>query len=233
MYMIIEFNKNIGESMNDVITRFRIEYNLKKEEKVSFAGRLDPLAFGKIILLTESDKFDQDKFCNFDKIYSFSVLHDFQTDTYDLMGLINGFKRFNEFVLDEPILITQSYPPYSSKTINVNGKMTKLWELAKQNNLSDKKIPTKDVNIYYVKKITQQEITGIDLYDLICNIINKVNGNFRQEEIKNKWKNCVEFDKIYNVSNYETKISSGGYVRSIANNMNGTAFNICREQYIN
>ena len=67
--MIIEFNKNIGETMNDVINRFKKEYFLKKEDKVSFAGRLDPLAFGKIILLTDSDKFKQDEFCNFNKIF--------------------------------------------------------------------------------------------------------------------------------------------------------------------
>jgi tRNA U55 pseudouridine synthase TruB len=231
--MIIEFNKNIGESMNDVINRFRIEYNLKKEEKVSFAGRLDPLAFGKIILLTESDKYDQDKFCNFDKIYSFSVLHDFQTDTYDVMGLITHENKFNELTFENIKSIKQSYPPYSSKTINVNGKMTKLWELAKANNLSDKIIPTKDVKIYYVKKISQREIKGIDLYNLICNNINKVNGNFRQQEILKKWQKNINFDYIYKITDYETKISSGGYVRSIANNMNGTAFNICRQKYIN
>jgi tRNA U55 pseudouridine synthase TruB len=231
--MIVEFNKIIGETMNDVISRFKREYFLRNEEKVSFAGRLDPLAFGKIILLTKSDKYEQYKFCNFDKIYSFSVLHDFQTDTYDVMGLVTDFKEFNEIIIEEPTLINQSYPPYSSKTINVNGKMTKLWELAKENKLSDKLIPTKDVNIYYVKKITEQEIKGIDLYNLICNNINKVNGNFRQIEIKDKWLKIINFDNIYNVSDYETKISSGGYVRSIANNMNGTAFNICREKYIN
>ena len=230
--MIIEFNKNIGETMNDVISRFKTEYNLQKEEKVSFAGRLDPLAFGKIILLTETDKFKQDEFCNFNKIYTFSVLHDFQTDTYDLMGLVTDFKGFNQIIIEEPILINQSYPPYSSKTINVDGKMTKLWELAKQNNLSDKKIPTKEVNIYYVKKINHYEIKGNELYDLICSLINKVNGNFRQKEILEKWQSVINLDTIYKVSDYETKISSGGYVRSIANNMNGTAFNICREQYL-
>ncbi len=230
--MIIEFNKNIGESMNDVINRFKNDYNLKKEDKVSFAGRLDPLAFGKIILLTESDKFNQDKFCNFDKIYTFSVLHDFQTDTYDLMGLVTDYKIFNENIFETEIKIKQSYPPYSSKTININGKMTKLWELAKENKLSDKEIPTKDVNIYYVKKISEKEINGFKLYELICDLINKVNGNFRQKEILEKWKNIIIFDNIYKVTDYETKISSGGYVRSIANNMNGVAFNICREKYI-
>ena len=230
--MIIEFNKNIGESMNDVINRFKKEYFLKKEDKVSFAGRLDPLAFGKIILLTDSDKFKQDEFCNFNKIYTFSILQDFQTDTYDLMGLVTDYKIFNENIFEKEIFITQSYPPYSSKTINVDGKMTKLWELAKQNILNEEKIPTKDVNIYYVKKINQQEIKGSELYDLICNFINRVNGNFRQKEILEKWKNIIDIDKIYKVSDYETKISSGGYVRSIANNMNGVAFNICREKYI-
>jgi tRNA U55 pseudouridine synthase TruB len=230
--MIIEFNKNIGESMNDVINRFKKEYFLKKEDKVSFAGRLDPLAFGKIILLTESDKYNQDKFCNFDKIYTFSVLQDFQTDTYDLMGLITDYKIFNEIIFENIKSIKQSYPPYSSKTINVNGKMTKLWELAKENKLSDKQMPTKDVNIYYVKKINNYQIKGDELFELICNLINKVNGNFRQIEILEKWKNIIIFNNIYKISDYETKISSGGYVRSIANNMNGVAFNICREKYI-
>jgi tRNA U55 pseudouridine synthase TruB len=230
--MIIEFNKNIGESMNDVINRFKKEYFLKKEEKVSFAGRLDPLAFGKIILLTDSDKYKQDEFCNFDKIYTFSVLQDFQTDTYDVMGIVNDYKVFNEVTFENIKSIKQSYPPYSSKTINVGGKMTKLWELAKQNILKDKEIPTKDVNIYYVKKTNQREIKGSELYDLICNLINRVNGNFRQTEILEKWHSIIDVDKIYKVSDYETKITSGGYVRSIANNMNGVAFNICREKYI-
>ncbi len=230
--MIIEFNKNIGETMNDVINRFKNEYFLKKEDKVSFAGRLDPLAFGKIILLTDSDKFKQDEFCNFNKIYTFSVLQNFQTDTYDLMGLVTDYKIFNENIFETEKKIKQEYPPYSSKTINVNGKMTKLWELAKENNLSDKEIPTKDVNIYYVKKINQYQITGFKLYELISNNINKVNGNFRQKEILEKWNSVINVDKIYNISDYETKISSGGYVRSIANNMNGVAFNICREKYI-
>ncbi len=230
--MIIQSNKNIGETMNDVINRFKKEYFLRKEEKVSFAGRLDPLAFGKIILLTDSDKFKQDEFCNFDKIYTFSVLHDFQTDTYDVMGLISSFEKFNEIIFENKRLIKQEYPPYSSKTINVNGKMIKLWELAKENNLSDKEIPTKDVNIYYIKKINEKEIKGSELYELISNNINKVNGNFRQKEILEKWNSVINVDKIYNISDYETKISSGGYVRSIANNMNGVAFNIFREKYI-
>ncbi len=230
--MIIEFNKNIGETMNEVINRFKTDYNMKKEDKVSFAGRLDPLAFGKIILLTDSDKYKQDEFCNFNKIYSFSVLQDFQTDTYDIMGLVTDYKQFNELTFENIKSIKQSYPPYSSKTINVNGKMTKLWELAKQNNIQEENIPTKDVNIYYVRKIKDYEIKGIELYNFISESINKVHGNFRQKEILEKWYSVLDVKKIYNISDYETKISSGGYVRSIANNMNGVAFNICRQKYI-
>jgi len=148
------------------------------------------------------------------------------------MGLITDYKIFNEIIFENIKSIKQSYPPYSSKTINVNGKMTKLWELAKENKLSDKEIPTKDVNIYYLKRINNYQIKGDELFELICNLINKVNGNFRQIEILEKWKNIIIFNNIYKISDYETKISSGGYVRSIANNMNGTAFNICRKNYI-
>ncbi len=41
----------------------------------------------------------------------------------------------------------------------------------------------------------------------------------------------IDREKLYLINYYETKISSGGYVRSIANNMGGVAFDICRVKY--
>jgi tRNA U55 pseudouridine synthase TruB len=232
--MIVDYYKNIGESMSDVINRFKIEYNLNKLEKVAFAGRLDPLAHGIVRLLTHNDKIYKDQECNHNKIYTYSVIESFQTDTYDIMGLINGTKDFQEDCFDNRNIV-QEYPKYSSKTINIDGKMVRLWDAAKNNLIKeDTQMPTKDVTIFFNKKESSATIHGKDLLDLIISRINMVQGDFRQKEIIELWEKNIDINNInkeYKLGFYRAKISSGGYVRSIAHSMNSTAFDIYRVSY--
>jgi tRNA U55 pseudouridine synthase TruB len=233
--MIIDYEKHIGESMQDVVNRFKKQYKIT--DKVAFAGRLDPLAFGIVRLLTGDDCKLMDEECKHDKIYTFSTIHGFQSDTYDILGLVTNIiddsqkNNFKEELFDEEKTITQQYPPYSSKTIDVDGKKVRLWEATKYNmNYND--IPTKEVKIHYIKKINENFVDGNNIYNTIKCLINTVNGDFRQKEILEKWEKNIDVNKIYKCCMYETKISSGGYVRSIANSMGSVAFNICRKQYI-
>jgi tRNA U55 pseudouridine synthase TruB len=228
--MIVDYHKNIGESMTDIITRFRQTYNLTPDVKVSFAGRLDPMAFGIVRLLTHEDKQMSKDMCNFNKIYSYSVIQSLQTDTFDILGLITSNYTFHEKIYTMPNTIQQVYPAYSSKTVDVDGKKVRLWD-ANKRNLVFTETPTKEVTIYWNKKTKSDEImTKQELIQMIYNKIDTVNGKFRQEEIKARWSIIPEDN--YCISHYQTKISSGGYVRSIAHSMNGTAFDICRESYI-
>ncbi len=230
--MIIEYDKKVGESMQQVINRFKKEYNLDSKEKVAFAGRLDPIAFGKIKLLTGEDIKDKDTLCEQDKIYSYSILESFQTDTYDVLGLIlkNNVEYKNNIIIT-PIDFLQPYPIFSSKTVNIDGKMMRLWDAAKNNKLDFIEIPTKQIKIYYNKLISTENVIGTRLLEMIRERINKVEGDFRQKETVELWDKNIDREKLYLINYYETKISSGGYVRSIANNMGGVAFDICRVKY--
>ena len=231
--MIIDYKKNIGESMQSIVDRFKEEYKLDKNEKIAFAGRLDPIAFGIVRLLSGSDRMQMDYMCSHDKIYTFDVIEGFNTDTYDILGLVNNMCEYKENIFDMEKIIEQTYPIYSSKTVDINGRMVRLWDAAKNNMLENIKIPTKQVKIYYVKKIESNIVESADLYIIIENIINTVKGDFRQKEILENWKEVLLTNKkIYKINHYETKISSGGYVRSIAHNMGGVAMNICRMKYI-
>jgi tRNA U55 pseudouridine synthase TruB len=233
--MIYTFQKEIGESMLQVIDRFKKQYNISKNEKVAFAGRLDPIAFGEIKLLTGDDLNKKDLMCNQNKIYTYSVIECFKTDTYDILGFIlQNNILYEEKLFDIPTKIIQEYPLYSSKTVNIDGKMMRLWEAKKTGKLnSDTIIPTKDVTIFYNKIINRKEVGNIELYEIIKNRINKVDGNFRQKETLDIWEKQLNNTNIFKINSYETMISSGGYVRSIANSMGGVAFDICRKQYIN
>ncbi len=230
--MIIEYDKKVGESMQQVINRFKKEYNLDSKEKVAFAGRLDPIAFGKIKLLTGEDIKHKDNLCEQDKIYSYSVLESFQTDTYDVLGLIlKSNIEYKNNIINTPIDFLQPYPLFSSKTVNIDGKMIRLWDAAKNNKLDFIEIPTKQIKIYYNKLISTENVTGTKVLEMIRERINKVEGDFRQKETIDIWIKNIDVDKLYVINYYETKISSGGYVRSIANNMGGVAFDICRVKY--
>ncbi len=231
--MIIDYKKNIGESMQSVVDRFKKEYMLDKNEKVAFAGRLDPIAHGIVRLLSGENRMQMDEMCMYDKIYTFDVIEGFNTDTYDILGLVNNICEYKENIFQTEKIIEQPYPIYSSKTVDINGRMVRLWDAAKNNMLENIKIPTKEVKIYYVKKIGCVEFNSEDIYNIIENIINTVCGDFRQKEILDKWKEVLLTNKkTYKINHYETKLSSGGYVRSIAHSMGGVAMNICRMQYI-
>lgn len=233
--MILVFHKEIGESMQNVIDRFRQEYGLKKEEKIAFAGRLDPIAFGKIKILTGDDLKNKDLICDQYKVYTYSVIHGVQTDTYDILGMItNPDSSFMEYIIsDQGMTFEQPYPFFSSKTININGKMMRLWDAKLKGCITESTpIPTKTVTIFYNKILRTEKIDPIELFKLIKSRIDKVNGNFRQNEIIENWENYLKNNNSFTISHYETKISSGGYVRSLANNMGGTAYDICRQEYL-
>lgn len=235
--MLINYHKEIGESMQDVINRFKKEYNLYSKEKVAFAGRLDPIAFGRIKLITGDDLKFKDEMCEQNKIYTYTVLESFQTDTYDILGLITHLnEKYDEKLFENPIIFDQPYPSFSSKTVNIDGKMMRLWNAKKSGKLNESiEIPTKKVTIFYNRIIKREEITGDELFNLIKNRIDKVKGDFRQKETLELWKTKLNLinSNNFKLNYYETMISSGGYVRSIANSMGGVAFDIFRKEYIN
>ena len=232
--MLINYHKEIGESMQDVIDRFRKEFNLDSKEKVAFAGRLDPIAYGTIKLLTGDDLKLKDELCEQNKIYTYTVIESFQTDTYDVLGLVTDSKsNYNEKLFEEPITFDQPYPSFSSKTVNIDGKMMRLWDAKKSGKLNETiEIPTKKVTIFYNRLIKREEITGDELFNLIKNRVDTVKGNFRQKETLELWEDKLGKLDNFKLNYYETMISSGGYVRSIANSMGGVAFDIFRKEYL-
>jgi tRNA U55 pseudouridine synthase TruB len=238
--MLIKYHKEIGESLQDVINRFKIEYNLDSKEKVAFAGRLDPIAFGIIKLMTGEDLKLKDKMCEQNKIYTYTVLESFQTDTYDVLGLITNLNsNYNEKLFEDSITFDQPYPSFSSKTVKIDGRKMRLWNAKKTGKLIESiEIPTKKVTIFYNRLIKRECVTSDELFTLITNRIEKVKGDFRQKETLELWKTNLEQIELktkcnkFKLNFYETKLSSGGYVRSIANSMGGVAFDICRKDYL-
>jgi tRNA U55 pseudouridine synthase TruB len=220
--MIIQYYKKIGESMNELIDRFREEY---KCDKITYAGKLDPIANGIVTILTDDDIYSRDKYMNKDKIYRFKLIHTITTDTYDILGLLNSEDEKLVDSVDDNKEYDMEYPPYSS--YKIKGKP--LWYYTLNNIKFDNK-PSKKIKLHYLKKINEEKVDKDTIIDRITKIINKVNKNtFRQESILKSYENLKK--KEYTISEYEIKLSSGGFVRYFGNMMNGTCYNIERISY--
>jgi len=233
--MIIEFDKKIGETMDELIRRFRHEYSIDNKIKVAYAGRLDPLAFGKIILLTDEDIYNKEKYCGKDKTYTCMIIHDFQTDTYDIMGKIVNDKNWSPvFNGVEDIEYEQQYPMYSSIYVIQDGMRKPLWYYEK-NNIKVENMPSKKVKLISAEKISDDiTLSSTELFSIINERIEQVKKDtYRQEEIITLWKDKLEGNKDYTISKWKFTITSGGYIRYLANKMNGCCFDIKRLCYHN
>lgn len=126
--MIFNLYKQKGETPLECITRFGKERTIK--EKMTYLGRLDPLAEGVLLVATGDDIKRKEEFLRLDKEYEFSVIFGFSTDTYDTMGKIVKQEKIKEINETDLMKIAnvyegerdQKYPLYSSKMIAKNQK---------------------------------------------------------------------------------------------------------------
>lgn len=229
MEKVLELYKKEGETPLETIERYKKENPELKDEKMTYAGRLDPMAEGVLFVLVGEECKNKENYLGLDKEYEFEILWGFKSDTYDILGIptksgvpstpqkeIEGLKGE----------LTQKYPPYSSMT--VKGKQ--LFQWAREGRLDEIEIPENKVEIYDIELLENREINREDLKENILNRINKVKGDFRQEEIKKEWKNLLDekSEAHFPISKIKIKCSSGTYVRGIANDLGGLAFSIKR-----
>jgi tRNA U55 pseudouridine synthase TruB len=71
----------------EVLENFKEENPKYKEIKFAYAGRLDPMAEGQLLILVGDTCKERDKYLNLDKEYEFEILLGLKSDTKDLLGL--------------------------------------------------------------------------------------------------------------------------------------------------
>ena len=225
---IIIVNKKEGETPLEALEAFRAKNKEYKDLPITYAGRLDPMASGVLILLAGEEAKNKEKYLALDKEYEFEVLFGFATDTYDILGKVvspqgqhlwgSEDRVLKKVILDNLKYFTgkfiQKYPPYSSKT--VKGKP--MFEYARESVAVE--APEREVNVKSLKLIKIKKITSKKLLENIEKRIQKVIGDFRQKEILKLWQNKLKNSPdTFPVASFKIKCGSGTYVRSIANSL--------------
>ena len=228
--------KNLGETPLEALERVRFDNPEYADLPMTYAGRLDPMAEGELVILIGEECKNKEKYLNMDKEYEFEMLFGFKTDTYDLLGLSSSFYFDKNSVLEnlEKELVnfvgkrTQKYPPYSSKTLGG----VPLFQKTKNGEVFD--LPERQVEIYRIEFLGFREISGEELLEGIKNRVSLVKGDFRQEEIIKKWEDNLSgrLGENFLIGKSKMTCSSGTYVRVLVDSISfsATTFSIKRSR---
>ena len=248
--------KKEGETPLECLDRLRAEHPEYKDAVLSYAGRLDPMAEGAILILVNEANKEREKYLGLDKEYEVDILFGVSTDTGDVLGKIVSQSEFvsgedrvgtrspqggrdedpanagsevtqvfvrNKLTETEYLEaalesfvgpLKQKYPHYSSRT--VEGKP--LFQWAREGRLAEIEIPERSSEIYSIEMLDTYGLSAEEILKSVQERVDKVKGNFRQEEIITSWKLALEEDpeRTFSLAKIKVACSSGTYMRTLA-----------------
>ncbi|HBB57029.1 TPA: hypothetical protein DEW47_02885 [Patescibacteria group bacterium] len=210
---ILTVYKPLGLSPLEAIDLLREKHDEYKNTPITYAGRLDPMAEGVLILLTGETIHEKENYLKLNKEYQAEIIFGFETDTYDILGFAEARKEIENLKGK----ISLPLPPYSS--YKIKGKP--LFQWAREGKLGEIEIPMRSTEIYETKIQCGREVAAKELLVEITEKIRLINGDFRQKEILAKWWEALSAangEKFLAVK-FTIACSSGTYVRSIAHNL--------------
>lgn len=241
---IIPVYKEWGKTPLETLDVLRQRYPVLEGIPLSYAGRLDPLAEGLMLVLVGETNKDREKYLHLDKTYEVEILFGSKTDTGDLFGVPtvnctedllkspskNSKDSLDEVVrqkiqgklVDEVSAILKSflgkqqfpYPVYSSKT--VQGKP--LFQWMNEGRIGEIEIPKTDVEIYSLEMLASASVRGPEILEKVELALNSVKGDFRYDEIRTGWREILgnKSDVDFYVAKIQCECSSGTYMRVLA-----------------
>lgn len=220
--------KKVGQTPLQALEEFRKTDKNFEGVSMTYAGRLDPMAEGELLVLIGDECKKRKKYDGLDKEYEFEMLLGLKTDAGDVLGLVErceGTKIYSEEEIRavlSSLVGKQSlpYPAFSSKV--VSGKP--LFHHAIEDTLDRIEIPKSDVDIYKIKFIDLREISKNELVESINSKISllrvdckdsRTGSGFRKEEILDCWKTFSDETTNYQLVKCIIVTSSGTYIRAI------------------
>ncbi len=238
MKRYIVFDKEIGETPLAVIGRWK-EANLEyKDVPASYAGRLDPMASGKLLVLLGEECKQQKEYTKLDKQYEIEILLDVGSDTGDALGLVtyagkktpvDNYSRINEILKAEEGSHMRPYPHYSSKT--VQGKPLFLYApavYALEGSIDSIKIPKHEENIYRIQFRDATSLSVEKLSQRIAAFLAKtptsdepskrLGADFRIDAVRASWEKLFRDvgQREFPILTLRVDCASGTYMRSLA-----------------
>lgn len=221
---VLNLYKKRSETPLQTIERYVAAHPEYKGVKMTYAGRLDPMAEGVLVILCGEKNKEREAYTGLDKEYEFEFALGVSTDTFDVLGLaIAGSprgvseKEVKDVLARHKGRFEQKYPPYSSKVVNG----TPLYELARTGRLREADIPAHEVEVSKIELVSSRTMTKGAFFEFIYGTVSAVSGDFRQAETLKVWTKYFDTDAPDEFVIYKVRVScgSGFYVRQLVSDI--------------
>lgn len=228
----VVLDKKVGETPLAAIRAWKVKNPEYVNIVACYAGRLDPMASGKLLVLFGKECKRLRRYTGLDKEYEIEILLDVRSDTGDVLG-IPEYATKETFVGDaalKKILRAErgnhlrAYPAFSSKT--VNGKP--LFMYALEGSLSNIEMPKHFERIYRMECIESYHISRSNLETKIMEFLalvprtnepsKRLGDDFRVDTIRARWESLFKVvpERDFIVLRLKVICASGTYMRSLA-----------------
>lgn len=216
--------KPLGATPLETITAWRVQNNISETVSIGYAGRLDPMAEGVLLVLVGDENKKRKEYERLPKTYDVDILVGITTDTYDTLGIIEQMNNttirqgnITSALQDMIGTFEQAYPPYSA--VRVQGKPLFYW--AREGTLDTIAIPTKKVTIQSIVANEETEITGAAVLSEVLRRTTLVTGEFRQDATRASWTERMQEaqDLVFPMLRVTVTCTSGTYMRSVAHDL--------------
>ncbi len=224
---VLNLYKRKSETPLQTIERYVAAHPEFTKVKMTYAGRLDPMAEGLLLVLTGEKNKEREVYTGMDKDYEFEFILGVDTDTHDVLGRVMLVKEgVREEVTKTAIIkvlskyigtFRQKYPAYSSKVVNG----LPLFDYARRGKIDSIVRPEHDVTVSKLELITDRVISKDKLWEEIEGDVKAVKGDFRQKETLDGWTRYFNDAKQESFVIYKAKVScgSGFYVRQLVSDI--------------
>ncbi len=225
-------DKKVGETPLETLEDWRKSLPELVSTPIAYAGRLDPMASGQLLVLIGEECKNQTEYHDLDKEYKVGILFGVSSDSGDVLGLVS--ENTNREVIEEKLReilleligsIEFPYPIFSSKT--VQGKPLHTWTM--ENRLHEITIPTRKSDIFKLSldrlytqtrsEVTQNALNKIELIPPVTDPRKALGNDFRRPEVRVAWKKFKENGNesdIFYIADITCICSSGTYMRTLA-----------------
>jgi tRNA pseudouridine(55) synthase len=229
-YVFLE--KNVGQTPLECVELWRKTQPQLASFPLAYAGRLDPMASGLLLVLIGEECKNQTNYHNLDKEYEFEILFGLHSDSGDVLGIVEEVDK--KIITEEQIrnilsefvgVLEVPYPIFSAKT--VQGKPLHTWTM--ENRLHEITIPTRKSKIFSLEllnyqtlsrsEITEKSLTKIETIPPVTDIKKALGNDFRRPEVRKAWN---IFSKAgfpndqFSITKIKCVCSSGTYMRTLS-----------------
>ncbi len=227
MNKVLNVYKPISDTPLQVVERLKERFKEYESETISYAGRLDPLAHGVLLLLVGDANKERRNYEKLSKVYEFKCIIGFETDTYDVLGLPKVdheiFKRnLNDEQISEALIkyqgtFIQELPPFSSYQIN----RIPLFKWARMGRLHEIEIPKREVTVEKMEILEIRDMEVKTLLKTITDRVSDIDGDFRQRECMKRWEDITKeyLSNSVKIVHARAHVTSGTYIRSICHEL--------------